>query len=89
MERRWGQLYCGWTRLDTWPNAVDSRFEIGGTEGTVAIRVFDDGGLIVTAQEYRLVDSLMLELCVDQSEATYSIRFATSINASRPPRPSP
>jgi predicted dehydrogenase len=57
-----GQLYCGWTRLDTWPNAVDSRFEIGGTEGTVAVRVYDDGGMVATAKEYRLVDALNARL---------------------------
>jgi predicted dehydrogenase len=51
-------LYCGWTRLDSWPNAIDARLEVGGNRGVVAVRAHDDGGLIVTEKERRFVDAM-------------------------------
>ncbi len=45
-----GHLYFGWSRLDDWPNAIDSRFEYSGTAGVGRVTSHDDGGMIYTTR---------------------------------------
>lgn len=57
-----GQIYCGWTRLDSWPNPIDAMLEVGGTEGVVAVRVHDDGGLIANRERRVFVDAASIRI---------------------------